>query len=130
MRKMTLATALIIILGSTPATSEAISQRPQLVDATETEIQAIRSAFTLSLKDAESAKFKGVRREAGERGGTTCGYINAKNSYGAYSGFRLFHAQLLIMPTDPSDIRVFNAVVDEGESSLATQFCRDAGLTP
>lgn len=40
------------------------------------------------LKDPDSAKFKGVKESSP---GYVCGFVNAKNSYGGYIGYRVFY---------------------------------------
>lgn len=47
----------------------------------------VREILQSALKDAESAKLRKLRRTAT---GDICGEVNAKNSYGAYSGFEPF----------------------------------------
>lgn len=128
MRAVTYSMAILIALAATAVDRTSAAEPVQLVDATEAEIEAIRAELALTLKDAESARFKDVRREAGERGGTTCGYVNAKNSYGAYSGFQLFHTQLFILPTDPPTIKALVVRIDDGNSPVVPQFCREAGV--
>lgn len=54
-----------------------------------------KTAITRDLKDPESAKFRdiGIYKSATGKGGVSvCGEINAKNSYGAYAGYRGFVA--------------------------------------
>lgn len=60
--------------------------------ATPADIAAIKAAMEDRLKDADSAKIKDVRIA---KDGTTCGRVNAKNSYGAYGGFEPFIAMKL-----------------------------------
>lgn len=67
------------------------------IKPTPDEEAAIRHAFRTILLDNESARFsdtcKFVRtRERKEPTTTFCGLINAKNSYGAYSGFREYYS--------------------------------------
>ncbi|WEE79281.1 hypothetical protein LZ683_07895 [Comamonas testosteroni] len=51
----------------------------------------LRAALEDSLKDADSAKFKNIRYKPSEVGlWKMCGQVNAKNGYGAYSGFERF----------------------------------------
>lgn len=57
--------------------------------ADETDLAGLRRAMDNHLKDAESARFKDVRIGSD---GTTCGLVNAKNSYGAYAGYEPFLA--------------------------------------
>lgn len=52
-----------------------------------------KTAITRDLKDPESAKFRDIgiyKSTTGKGGVSVCGEINAKNSYGAYGGFRRF----------------------------------------
>lgn len=50
------------------------------------DIANAKSIVAGKMKDPESARFKGVHSE----GEYVCGLINAKNSFGAYSGFQRF----------------------------------------
>lgn len=50
------------------------------------EIIAAKNAVTEKMKDPESVRFG----EVVNRSGTVCGYVNAKNSYGGYSGEKAF----------------------------------------
>lgn len=52
-------------------------------DATPKELAAIKTGMETSLKDAGSAKLQNIRF----KGETFCGLVNAKNSYGAYTGY-------------------------------------------
>lgn len=62
------------------------------VVASNADLAAIKTSMEDRLKDSDSAKFKDVRIS---KDGTTCGLVNAKNSYGAYSGFEPFLAMKL-----------------------------------
>ncbi len=44
------------------------------------------------LKDPDSAKFREIKINEFNGGSVICGQINAKNSYGAYTGFKRFYA--------------------------------------
>lgn len=50
------------------------------------EIIAAKNSVTERMKDPESVRFG----EVVNRGGTVCGYVNAKNSFGGYSGDNAF----------------------------------------
>jgi hypothetical protein len=56
--------------------------------------KALRAALEDRLKDADSAKFRALKYLASESPGSwaMCGEVNAKNSYGGYSGFEPFRA--------------------------------------
>ena len=52
-----------------------------------------KSSVTNDFKDPESAKFRNLaifRTKTGKTGNFVCGEVNAKNSYGAYVGYRGF----------------------------------------
>lgn len=50
--------------------------------------QPVVDAVKGLLKDPDSAQFKGVVQTGPS---TYCGWVNAKNGYGGYSGFQLFY---------------------------------------
>ena len=49
-------------------------------------------AVKRSLKDPDSAKFDGVKVVSAPNGKVLCGFVNGKNSYGGYVGFKRFVA--------------------------------------
>jgi len=51
------------------------------------EIAALKRSVSENLKDPDSAKFKDVGYDTR---GDKCGMVNAKNSFGAYTGFQRF----------------------------------------
>jgi len=67
--------AFIFILVSTPTFAS-------------NEIQDAKQGVRESLKDASSAKFRNVKFH--KDSGIVCGEVNAKNSYGGYSGYQYF----------------------------------------
>ena len=50
----------------------------------------LKAKVIRQLKDPDSAQFRNLRVSAG--GVARCGEVNAKNSYGGYTGFRAFVA--------------------------------------
>lgn len=64
-----------------------------------------KQALTKDLKDPDSAKFRNtyVYRDGDGKKLALCGEINAKNSYGAYVGFRKFHVTHSGNPTIQED---------------------------
>jgi hypothetical protein len=73
-------------------------ERPGLLsrDLSASEKTALSHALSRTLKDPDSAKFQWgpVKYTAGSTYTDYCGIINAKNSYGGYTGFKMFHATL------------------------------------
>lgn len=102
-RKITLSAALSLLVCSGVSAAGTA--------ATGADLTALKSAMEDKLKDAESAKFKDVRIA---KDGTTCGLVNAKNSYGAYSGFGPFIAMKL------STGKFFVVSVDEAAGQLCS----------
>jgi len=64
------------------------STESQRLDAIEQAKQKGMELVRSALKDPVSAQFEDVRAADGE--GVVCGLVNAKNSYGGYTGFKIF----------------------------------------
>ena len=58
---------------------------------------ALKKAMESSLRDADSAKFKGIKYKESRPGlvWDMCGEVNAKNAYGGYTGFERFSGSAL-----------------------------------
>jgi hypothetical protein len=65
-------------------------------DLSPAEKTALARSLAGTLKDPDSAKFEWmpVKYVPGTHGTDYCGRVNAKNSYGGYTGFTIFHAIL------------------------------------
>jgi hypothetical protein len=73
------------------------TERPNLLsrDLSAAEKTALAHALSRSLKDPDSAQFQwGPVKYTAAHGQTTeyCGIVNAKNSYGGYTGYQMFHS--------------------------------------
>lgn len=79
-----------------------------------------RDALIPGLNDGESARFNGLRDA---KAGGVCGYINAKNGFGAYVGFRRFIATDNIIAVEP------HIVEDDRETRLVHREFREAWRT-
>jgi K+-transporting ATPase A subunit len=106
-RKLTHTCALMLVICS-PAFAAGSK-------ATTADISAIKVAMEDRLKDADSANIKDVRIA---KDGTTCGQVNAKNSYGAYGGFEPFIA----MKLEPNSFYVL------GVGGEAGTLCESKGI--
>lgn len=84
-------------------------------EAGQRDIAELKIAMEDRLKDSESARFKKV---VILDDGATCGQVNSKNSFGAYSGFEPFMAMKL------STGKFY--VIDVGEASRSV--CKDHGV--
>lgn len=74
-----------------------VSARADCIPPTEAEIDQIRETFKTDLLDNESARFSDVCKVTLMQGKLApltayCGLINARNSYGAYVGFKPFYS--------------------------------------
>ena len=93
-------------LGQTPepATSSPKRERKppsayQVVQLTDLEIKAVHAGVRKQLKDPDSARF-GETFASRDAPSTThvCGWVNAKNSYGGYTGEKVYIG--LLLPPD------------------------------
>ena len=112
-------------VSSAPQTPE--YQKIKVSNAT---ISAVRKAVRKNLKDPSSAKFgayrsltytevetDGIFKVAGQKVTAVCGKINAKNSYGGFTGEKLFLAE----KRDDADWRVYL-------DNVGTLACRFSGF--
>lgn len=63
---------------------------PEPRAATEQEIEYVRAGLDDQFKDADSARFKNVLIVRWNNEDVVCGYVNAKNSFGGYTGYSKF----------------------------------------
>jgi hypothetical protein len=92
--KTIIVTAIIAIMAPTMALAQTPDFTPEQRAEGEAQIKATGKRLADTLKDAESAKFRNVfiRKTTGKDGVehvSLCGEINAKNSYGAMTGWAL-----------------------------------------
>lgn len=83
-------TLVVAAFLTSPALAEGLSQQ---------EIDMVKQAVVDGLKDPDSARFgsrfweaRGIERGPGDK--AYCGYVNARNSYGGFTGEQLFLVQL------------------------------------
>lgn len=97
--------------------------------ATSQQLEVIRTALQDKLKDADSAKFMNVRMLPAVEGMfNVCGKINAKNSYGAYVGYRTFFGEYFDT-TNESKPFAFVMVIQDEDSPVADQMCEKEGFS-
>jgi hypothetical protein len=78
------------------------------------------------LKDPESARFgdiRAVKRQGGKI--TVCGFVNAKNSFGGYTGMKPFAGSL---SREPSAFLVIAYGGDRFDDMYVYSACRQLGL--
>lgn len=66
----------------------------ELTDLTAAQRAVIEDAIRLHLKDPELARFSNFKAGSAPEGTTVCGTVNAKNSYGGYTGGATFFGVL------------------------------------
>lgn len=87
------------------------------------ELAKLKEAVRSSLKDPDSARFRGVsayRQDDGKIG--VCGFVNAKNSFGGYVGDRPFIASL-IDGAFPMPV-----IASESNHAAFVALCREYGM--
>ncbi|MEN2787581.1 hypothetical protein ACFOKI_02820 [Sphingomonas qilianensis] len=92
---------------------------------------AIKAKLSDQLLDGASARFRWPK--ADRNNVAYCGFVNAKNSYGAYIGFRPFytlgfHVKGANGVSKYSIVKAEVAGADDGAPSVVAQFCAKAGF--
>lgn len=125
--KVILFTAAVIfsVMGGT---AHADAAKP----ATSQQVAAVRAAMQDKLKDADSAKFMDVqlthRANAPDGMLIVCGKVNAKNSYGAYGGYKAFFGSYLDATKDRKAFAIIMAI-DDDDSPVANTMCEQSGIS-
>ena len=89
--------ALLVSGCGTPGPSLETLNSAEKRELTPTEKAALSVTLAQTLKDPGSAQFKWVPITVLERDGINdyCGLVNGRNSYGGYTGYQKFYAQLV-----------------------------------
>jgi hypothetical protein len=114
---------ILAMVGSVAWLSGCAAQRPaktvvpaaQLVTAEKAYVDTSLSRLRNSLKDPESARFYGVyaAQKPGQPRPSICGAVNAKNSYGGFTGKTLFLAT--------PDVAVLSGGLNVGAGSVGSE---------
>ncbi|WP_155295656.1 hypothetical protein [Burkholderia thailandensis] len=88
--------------------------------------KAIKQAVTHELIDPDSAKFREIKVSAD--GNTACGYVNAKNKFGGYTGFKIFQGVLIRTPNHPTHFAVISISNNEVEEQANLIVCQKNGI--
>lgn len=100
---------------------------PTLQPITDAEKAAIRAGVSRQLKDPESARFRWLPNKAGDN---YCGYVNARNSYGGYTGFAPF--MVLMADGTKGPVAIFIGMGTANPSSIdsrvAFETCMEKGI--
>lgn len=101
-----------LLLMATPAAGRPVTPAEQA---------AVKEAMVEHLKDAESARWRWPRLKK-PSGGSYCVWVNAKNSYGGYTGFKPIN-MILVSLAGESPRVVYLPIPDD----LAEQRCAREG---
>lgn len=108
-----------ILLTTLLVSGSAATQNRPIKDATPAQLAAIKKSLERNLKDAESVRFDSVKF----KGEFFCGLINAKNSFGAYAGYRsMFGA---VMPVEKKLVGIVMSMDDE---DVTRSMCDKEGI--
>jgi hypothetical protein len=116
------------VLATLAMSGAALSQSSDLERLSRADEDEVKNAIGRHLKDPYSAKYKPmIARKDGPTGYFVCGLVNAKNSYGAYTGDKPFMARL--GKTKKWKMAGMIAMTDEKtDAAFVFQHCRDHGL--
>lgn len=87
------------------------------------QVQAVRDGIRMRLKDPMSAMFSDQILAAVAPDGeiTACGLVNAKNSYGGYTGLQVYIVLL-------QGNTVVDATIDSSQYSIVENWCAQRGI--
>ena len=135
MRKSVLVVSLVLV-GCTTAEQSP----PPVVKATtpraltSAEKAVVEEGVRKSLKDPNSAMFGPMAAaQEDEKNTWVCGYVNARNSYGGYTGDKPFMGGLAHIPAEKQKIETFVVTGIGGTESASyevLEMCRRYGVLP
>lgn len=134
MRKSVLVVCLLIAGCTTPQTTsppvKATTYRPLSAE----DVKIVQDGVRQSLKDPLSATFGPMTAaQEGKDNSWVCGVVNAKNSFGGYTGDKPYMGMLVHMDTGAKKLQMFRVTSMGGTDSatLATiEMCKRYGVVP
>ncbi|MGX1786143.1 hypothetical protein ACWIGM_05360 [Bosea sp. NPDC055332] len=119
-----------VIVGGCNTTASAPQEPPGTPRALNpAEVASVQKGVKGQLKDPESARFGAVYAAENAKGTiSVCGYVNAKNSFGGYTGEQIFYGNL----AKADKISVFLPIGVGGDSvaqQVMRKMCRDVGVS-
>ncbi|TWF53266.1 hypothetical protein [Neorhizobium alkalisoli] len=118
--------AALFIVAAGPATSASAQQAAKFspVKLTAEQVNTVQRGVRKSLKDPESARFGGFAAAAESPNAiTVCGVVNAKNSYGGYTGNQPFIGLLF-----GKSYLVGKIGGSQQEAAVVITMCRQRGM--
>ena len=94
MKNLALAALTILAVSACAVETDTIVKREKL-PMSASQVQMVKTTIGRGLKDPRSAQYQNIRmvrntNQSGTSHTLVCGEVNAKNSYGAYVGFKMF----------------------------------------
>ena len=109
--------------GQGPTTAK--TSTPTTLTAADT--KAIHEGIRKALKDPDSARYGTMTASVNEKGSVTvCGFVNAKNSFGGYTGEKPFVG---ILSRNLGLFSIIGMGGGESDDFAVRHVCRGAGLT-
>lgn len=113
----------------TAKTAEGGKERLNIRELTKAETAIVQEGLRRSLKDPESARFGQMMAGVDAKGGTTvCLLVNAKNSYGGYTGDKPFIGTIAGQPPKQTFIVAAGANHSRFRDEATFEFCDSIGL--
>ncbi len=123
--------ALIAAIGAVIATSVTSAEDLgpiKTYELSDSEISIVEQGVRDTLKDPDSARFDNIQATVSEKGGMTiCGFVNAKNGFGGYTGKSPFMGMILKLPTSSKFISLSLGASDEAEF-VTRRVCEKNGI--
>jgi hypothetical protein len=105
------------------------SERLKPVSLSPRQLTAVEDGVKSILKDPDSARISGIVAGVGSDGTiTACGWVNAKNSYGGYTGKRPFQGLFYGKNNDSGFVMISTEEIDSALQARL-ELCHEAGLS-
>ena len=119
--------AALACLASSVSAQESLQPTP--VRLTPKQIEAVKIGVRGGLKDPDSARFGSVlaARFPVDKSVLVCGLVNARNSYGGYTGNGYF---IGILPPGGGPFALDRVATERQEYAEAREACTAAGIAP
>ncbi|MEE9906694.1 hypothetical protein LWV33_03160 [Brucella intermedia] len=125
---------ILVCLALYGCQSTAVSNTPRnSVTLNEAQIEIVKEGIKRSLKDPESAEFGAIKAADTDKKGIfhVCGTVNAKNSFGGYSGQSPYFGVLASMESEGKTIGMFTLTSlgnTKRDASVVMTTCRQVGV--
>lgn len=131
MKRIALCSLLLALYGCQTSLGEKPPSTPATLSAEQVKI--VEDGIRSSLKDPNSAVFGSMKAAQSDKAGImhVCGTVNAKNSFGGFSGQKPYIGVLGSLTTEGKTIGVFNVISHGNTSSdaeVVMSMCKHYGV--